>query len=99
MGASNLLASACRWCQHYTPEGRRGGLCDQLHVPVQGSWKACPLAIPAFAPSWEKLDITIPLNQTNPRLREVYICDLPNIAPTHPELETSTDQPREAIAV
>lgn len=23
---------------------------------MQGAWKACPLAIPAFAPSWEIMD-------------------------------------------
>lgn len=46
-------ASACRHCGCYVPEGRRGGYCQQLSVPVQGAWKSCPLAIPAFAPSWE----------------------------------------------
>ncbi len=50
-----LLTSACRYCQYYKPEGRRGGLCQQLGAPVQGSWKACSLAIPPFAPSWESL--------------------------------------------
>lgn len=35
-------------------------MCQQLGVPVQGSWKTCPLAIPAFARSWEGLkDIMI----------------------------------------
>jgi hypothetical protein len=45
--------SACRHCQYYLAEGRRGGQCQQLGAPVQGAWKACPLAIPPFAPSWE----------------------------------------------
>lgn len=53
MRTLNLAALACRHCQHYTPEGRRGGHCHQLGVPVQGCWKACSLAIPPFAPSWE----------------------------------------------
>ena len=50
------LASACRYCRHYQPEGRRGGICQKLGAPVQGSWKACNLGIPAFAPSWETLE-------------------------------------------
>lgn len=43
--------SCCRGCRHYQVEGRRGGLCDQLNVPVQANWKACPLASPYFANS------------------------------------------------
>ncbi|MFM8007036.1 MAG: hypothetical protein ACKO86_19320, partial [Dolichospermum sp.] len=35
---------------------RRGGMCEKLTAPVQGVWKACPLALPAFAPSWETLE-------------------------------------------
>ncbi len=53
MESSHNLASTCRCCQHYSPEGRRGGQCSQLHVPVKGGWSACQLAIPAFAMSWE----------------------------------------------
>lgn len=45
--------SVCRHCQNYYLEGRRGGYCTQLSSPVQGCWKACALAIPPFAPSWE----------------------------------------------
>lgn len=47
------IISTCRYCQHYSSEGRRGGYCNQLGAPVQGCWKACSLAIPPFAPSWE----------------------------------------------
>ncbi|MBW4631497.1 MAG: hypothetical protein KME30_06230 [Iphinoe sp. HA4291-MV1] len=50
------LTSACRYCRYYKPEGRRGGICQQLGAPVQGNWKACSLAIPPFAPSWENLE-------------------------------------------
>ncbi|MEY3332301.1 MAG: hypothetical protein RLZZ176_601 [Cyanobacteriota bacterium] len=50
------LTSTCRYCRHYQPEGRRGGMCEKLSAPVQGVWKACPLAIAAFAPSWETLE-------------------------------------------
>jgi hypothetical protein len=53
MRTISLETSACRHCRYYTPEGRRGGSCQQLNVPVQGAWKACSLAIPPFAPSWE----------------------------------------------
>ncbi|MBW4626411.1 MAG: hypothetical protein KME49_13140 [Brasilonema octagenarum HA4186-MV1] len=50
------LTSACKHCRYYDIEGRRGGFCQQLGAPVRGSWKACSLAIPAFAPSWENLE-------------------------------------------
>ena len=47
------VVSVCRHCQSYRLEGRRGGHCGQLGSLVQGAWKACSLAIPPFAPSWE----------------------------------------------
>jgi hypothetical protein len=56
MKTPNCLASACRHCRFYQPEGRRGGHCSQLDAPVRGNWKACSLAIPPFAPSWEALE-------------------------------------------
>jgi hypothetical protein len=49
------LTSACRHCRHYTPEGRRGGVCSLLSVPVQSQWKACSLAVSPFGPSWENI--------------------------------------------
>ncbi|GAB1539223.1 hypothetical protein NUACC21_18890 [Scytonema sp. NUACC21] len=51
-----FLTSACRYCRYYQPEGRRGGMCQQLGAPVQGNWKACSLAVPPFVPSWETLE-------------------------------------------
>jgi hypothetical protein len=48
--------SSCRACRYYSHEGRRGGLCQQLGAPVSSQWKACSLAFPAFAPSWEHLE-------------------------------------------
>ena len=51
-----LLTSACRSCHHFAPEGRRGGTCQKLNVPVQGSWKSCSLAISAFSSSWDNWD-------------------------------------------
>lgn len=62
MTKSTCLAStceSCRYCRYFTPEGRRGGYCEQLGVPVQSKWKACMLALPPFAPSWETLEQSI----------------------------------------
>lgn len=56
MNTSKFPASACRYCRHYNVEGRRGGMCQQLGVPVRGGWRACSLALPPFAPSWENID-------------------------------------------
>ncbi|WP_424404845.1 hypothetical protein [Microcoleus sp.] len=50
------LTSACRHCRHYTPEGRRGGVCDLLSVSVQSQWKACALAVSPFEPYWENIE-------------------------------------------
>ncbi|MBE9095526.1 hypothetical protein [Tychonema sp. LEGE 07203] len=55
------LTSACRHCRHYTPEGRRGGVCDLLSVPVQSQWKACALAVSPFEPYWENIEEEIEL--------------------------------------
>lgn len=51
----NEAISSCRHCQFYRSEGRRGGHCHQLGVPVQGTWKSCSLAMSPFAAGWEKL--------------------------------------------
>lgn len=56
MNPSNFPTSACRVCRFFQPEGRRGGTCQQLGVPVSASWKACSLALPPFAPTWESLE-------------------------------------------
>ena len=53
MKSSDPLVSACRHCRYYMPEGRRGGHCSQLSVSVRGSWTACSLARPVFAPTWD----------------------------------------------
>lgn len=31
-------------------------MCQQLSVPVRGSWKACSLALSPFAPSWGRIE-------------------------------------------
>lgn len=63
-----LLTSACRYCSNYKPEGRRGGFCQQLGAPVRGNWKACSLALPPFAPSWESLEDVWSLPDATPVL-------------------------------
>ncbi|NEO99875.1 MAG: hypothetical protein F6K58_14580 [Symploca sp. SIO2E9] len=52
-----LTTSTCRFCHYYRPEGRRGGFCGQLNVPVQSNWKSCSLAISPFASAWESLEL------------------------------------------
>jgi hypothetical protein len=56
MTTSEFKISSCKSCRHYCPEGRRGGQCAQFGTLVHAGWKACPLAMPAFAPSWETLE-------------------------------------------
>ncbi|NEP50289.1 MAG: hypothetical protein F6K65_16315 [Moorea sp. SIO3C2] len=60
MKTLNLPISSCRFCQYYQSEGRRGGMCQQLGVPVRATWKACNFAMPTFSSSssssWEKLE-------------------------------------------
>ena len=56
MKTLNLHTSACLVCRYYQPTGRRGGMCRLLSAPVRGSWKACSLALPPFAPSWEGIE-------------------------------------------
>ena len=60
------LASHCRYCRFYTPEGRRGGQCAQLGVNVSGSWQSCDLSIAPFAPSWESSEPFPSLRQGRP---------------------------------
>ena len=42
------ISRSCRHCRHYVHEGRRGGQCEQLNVPVQSSWEACVLSQAIF---------------------------------------------------
>ena len=46
--AREIMSSSCRHCRHYVHEGRRGGQCEQLNVPVQGSWNGCVLSQAVF---------------------------------------------------
>jgi hypothetical protein len=65
MNPLNSLTSCCRNCRYYEPEGRRGGACQQLNVPVQATWKSCSLASPAFTPSWKVLQDLLQWEQEN----------------------------------
>ncbi|NEP09056.1 MAG: hypothetical protein F6J92_24725 [Symploca sp. SIO1A3] len=56
MKTFNSRTSACLVCRYYQPTGRRGGMCRLLSAPVRGSWKACSLGLPPFAPSWEGIE-------------------------------------------
>ncbi|MEM7554268.1 MAG: hypothetical protein AAF378_09225 [Cyanobacteria bacterium P01_A01_bin.84] len=56
MKSITYLISSCRYCRNYNSQGRRGGSCEVLGAPVRGNWKACSLALPPFAPSWETLE-------------------------------------------
>jgi hypothetical protein len=86
MKTTNLLVSACRYCRYYKSQGRRGGTCQLLDVSVHGGWKACALAIPAFAPSWENLEDMMNLPDAIPALAEVtpQVCAL-----TQPPVESN----------
>lgn len=52
----NFSTSVCRFCRFYKPEGRRGGSCQMLAVPVQSSWEACTLASSPFETTLKKLE-------------------------------------------
>ncbi len=56
MTNQNCLTSACRYCRFYRPEGLHGGACQQLNVSVSSEWKACQLALPAFATDWDNVE-------------------------------------------
>ncbi len=51
MRPSPCSVLCCSRCRHYQLEGRRGGHCSQLGVPVQGRWQACSLSVPVFMPT------------------------------------------------
>ncbi|MGG6293573.1 hypothetical protein ACQ4M4_04030 [Leptolyngbya sp. AN02str] len=61
MTNGNCSVTACRNCLNYQLEGRRGGLCRQLGVPVQSDWKPCPLAAPIFSSVAEDAPLGQPL--------------------------------------
>jgi hypothetical protein len=85
MNTLSFPTSACRLCRYYQPEGRRGGVCQQLGVPVRGSWSSCSLALPPFAPSWESIEDIWPQDHQQLSKQVLAVdssldCSLPKIA-------------------
>jgi hypothetical protein len=66
MKTAHFLTSSCRYCRYYQSEGRRGGTCQQLGVPVQPHWKACHLGVRPFSSTWSKLEEVIDLESPLP---------------------------------
>ena len=64
MNKANFLASTCRFCRFYQPEGRRGGSCQKLSVPVESHWSACALSSLPFTERWENLEDIIYLEHS-----------------------------------
>jgi hypothetical protein len=52
-----------------------------LGAPVRGSWKACSLAAPPFAPSWETLEDAWSLPDASPVLAESSELPVKNLEP------------------
>ena len=71
MNTSGNSVPACRLCQHYNPEGRRGGFCGKLDVPVNADWESCSLAAHPFEQSWQ------PANDFNSLLHEPFHNTIP----------------------
>ena len=66
MNEIDISTSVCRFCRFYEPEGRRGGSCHKLGVPVQSSWQACSLASSPFETTLTKLEHIFQLKTTIP---------------------------------
>ena len=103
MKTLNTVTSACRYCRYYKPEGRRGGLCQQLGVPVRGAWGACSLALPAFAPSWERLEVMMRWQEETVKTPEAlsFKCSLNSSqeSASHEENVSTAQQPVEEEAL
>ncbi|MDM9384382.1 hypothetical protein QUB80_27295 [Chlorogloeopsis sp. ULAP01] len=91
------LTSACRYCRYYQPEGRRGGMCQQLGAPVQANWKACSLSLPPFAPSWESLEDVWNLPDATPAIpSEIKKVVIASIEGT---VSNTTEQPKAKVVI
>jgi len=82
MDVNRFGVSCCQRCRHFTLEGRRGGHCGQLNVPVQGRWSACSLANPVFLEPMST--VTQPQIVWPEGLRLTYH-DLASVAPIEPD--------------
>jgi hypothetical protein len=71
-------------------------MCQQLGAPVQAGWKACSLALPPFAPSWETLEDAWSLPDATPVLNtsDCQISNLDNAAfvPTQEKTASTSEQ-------
>lgn len=87
MRSADPSISSCKRCQFYQSEGRRGGQCGQLNVPVQGAWKACCLAVLPFSlprkQDWENLEnlmaLQTPLEQNVLLEAEKVVAEEPQV--------------------
>ncbi|HIK11661.1 MAG TPA: hypothetical protein IGS52_15610 [Oscillatoriaceae cyanobacterium M33_DOE_052] len=48
MNTQTCSPARCASCHYYEIEGRRGGSCHLLGVPVRGSWNACSMSYRTF---------------------------------------------------
>ncbi|NBD17155.1 MAG: DUF1830 domain-containing protein [Cyanobacteria bacterium] len=55
---------SCKHCKYYNYEGRRGGHCYLLDVPVRANWCACPLGISIVDRCEDPLPVKSPLFPT-----------------------------------
>lgn len=78
--------SACRHCRFYRLEGRRGGDCQQLGVPVQGSWRACSLAAQPFASQWDEWSAAVSRHLSSPDPQMAVASEIP-LQVAIPEME------------
>ncbi|MBE9033343.1 hypothetical protein IQ266_26775 [filamentous cyanobacterium LEGE 11480] len=60
MSSADPQVSACRHCQHYQLQGRRGGLCQKFNAAVESDWSACSLAEPVFSSASDLSPINLP---------------------------------------
>lgn len=74
MDSPIVTPTTCRFCRFYHSEGRRGGTCEKLNVPVRGFWRACPLvaAIPLQPTSKPAMVTTTPSAAANPVRTSVF---------------------------
>lgn len=49
MDSPILTPTTCRFCRFYYSEGRRGGTCEKLNVPVRGFGGPVPWRQPSLA--------------------------------------------------
>jgi len=67
-------------------------MCQQLGVPVKANWKACSLALPPFAPSWESFEQIWLDDQRMFREDLATTCSQRNSQPT-PSTKVQTSNP------